>query len=190
KIFNGLAGFALPNSCLCCEKIMEGSREFICEDCLAKLTAFDEEHPWKNENTRGGSIDDSLSLYWFVEGTEIQTMLHTLKYEKMKSIGTLFGREIGERILQMNGVKFDYIIPVPLHRAKERERTFNQSTYIGKGIGEVLNIEILDKCLKRARFTPSQTKLDKQQRQANMYKAFNITKSYIGNVKGKNVRIA
>src|SRR5918911_1585343 len=102
RIFNGFAGFALPKSCLCCDTILEGSREFICTDCHSKLTAFDEVHPWKDENTRNGIIDDSLSLYWFIEGTEIQTMLHGLKYDKMKSIGKLFGMEIGGKILQMN----------------------------------------------------------------------------------------
>src|SRR6478736_1658006 len=130
KIFNGFASFALPKSCLCCDSILEYSREFICEECHAKLTPFTDEHPWKEENIRDSVIDDSISLYWFVEGTEIQTMLHALKYEKMKSVGTLFGREIGERILQMSGTKFDFVVPVPLHRAKERERTYNQSSYI------------------------------------------------------------
>lgn len=190
KIFNGFASFALPKSCLCCDGILEDSREFICEECHAKLTPFTDEHPWKEENIRDGNIDNSFSLYWFVEGTEIQTMLHALKYEKMKSVGTLFGREIGERILEMCGTKFDFVVPVPLHRSKERERTYNQSSYICKGIGEAAGAEVLDDCLKRTRFTPSQTKLDKQQRKENMDKAFKVKKSYMGKLKGKNIIIA
>ena len=190
KIFNGFASFALPKSCLCCDSILEGSLEFICDECHSKLTPFTDEHPWKEENIGDGVIDDSISLYWFAEGTGIQTMLHALKYEKMKSVGTLFGKEIGEKILRVNGTKFDYIIPVPLHRAKERERTYNQSSYICKGIGNTLGSKVLDDCLKRTRFTPSQTKLDKQQRKENMDKAFKVKKSYADKLKGKNVIIA
>jgi len=189
RIFNGFVSFALPNTCLCCDSILEDSREFICGDCHAKLTIFNEQHPWKDENIRLGIIDNSFSLYWFIDGTEIQTMLHGLKYEKMKSIGMMFGREIGERISQMNEIKFDYIIPVPLHRAKQRERTYNQSSYICFGIREILDIEVLD-CLKRTRFTMSQTKLDKQQRKDNIQGAFKINDSHKDKIKGKNLIIA
>ena len=188
KILNGIVSFALPNVCLCCDNILDGNAKFICNKCHDKLIPYIEEHPWKDENIRDGIIDNSFSLYWFVEGTEIQTMLHGLKYEKMKSIGTMFGKEIGEYISQMSE-KFDYIVPVPLHRAKQRERTYNQSSYICTGMQEVLDIEVLD-CLKRNRFTMSQTKLDKQQRKENIQGAFKINDSYKDKIKGKNLIIA
>ena len=187
QILQGFLGFALPNTCLCCEAVLDTGTVFICGSCKAKLVKFDENHPWKDEEIAGGNIDDSFSIYSFIEGTEIQTLLHALKYEKMKSVGTMFGREIGTRISETNGVKFDYAVPVPLHRAKERERTYNQSLFICKGIGESLKIDVLDKCLTRNRFTETQTKLHKSQRKENVRGAFEINPKFKQTVIGKNI---
>jgi len=109
-----------------------------------------------------------------------------MKYEKMKSIGVLFGREIGSRISEMN-FSADYIIPVPLHKSRVRDRTYNQSEYICKGINEILNIEILENCLERTRFTETQTHLNKQQRKQNMLGAFKINKKYLNIIRDKNI---
>ncbi len=189
-ILQGFLGFALPNTCLCCEAVLDSSSNFICGKCKSKLVKFDENHPWKDEEITRGNIDDSFSIYRFVEGTEIQTLLHALKYEKMKSVGTMFGREIGNRISKMNGVKFDFAIPVPLHRAKERERTYNQSRYICKGIGETLNIAAPDNFMKRNRFTETQTRLDKSERRENVHGAFVVNPKFKQIIAGKNIILA
>jgi ComF family protein len=190
QILKGFLGFALPNTCLSCEAVLNSGSGFICSQCSSKLVKFDENHPWKDEEITRGNIDDSFSIYRFVEGSEIQTLLHALKYEKMKSVGTMFGREIGARISKMNGAKFDFAVPVPLHRAKERERTYNQSLFICKGIGETLNVGVLDKCLKRNRFTETQTRLHKSQRKENVHGAFEINPKFKQRVAGKNIILA
>jgi competence protein ComFC len=186
RVFKGFIDFALPPLCLCCETVLEGDLQFICTNCRGKLKPFDEHHPWKDENINNGTIDDSLSLYWFEEGAEIRTILHSLKYEKMKSIGILFGKEIGES-LKNESDKFDYVIPVPLHKSRQRERTYNQSGYICRGINEILGIEVIEDCLKRTRFTESQTTLDKQQRKKNIAGAFGIKNKYKNLLSGKNI---
>lgn len=187
RAFKGIIDFALPPLCLCCETVLDADLKFICQNCRGKLRPFDDTHPWRNEYTGNGTIDGSLSLYWFEEGTEIQIVLHSLKYEKMKSTGILFGKEIGKRLKNENDIKFDYIIPVPLHKSRQRERTYNQSGYICRGINEILNIEVIEDCLKRTRFTESQTRLDKQQRKKNIGGAFEIKKKYKNFLDGKNI---
>ena len=63
KIFNGVLGFAIPDTCVSCDAVLEGGNRFICGGCRQKLVTFDEEHPWKDEEISRGVIDDSLSLY-------------------------------------------------------------------------------------------------------------------------------
>jgi len=182
-----MLGFALPNVCIACDSILEGNIQFICNNCRSKLVRFEDAHPWKEEQIRAGTIDDSFSLYRFIAGSEIQALLHAMKYEKMKSIGKMFGAEIGEALAAKIKLKFDYAIPVPLHKAKERERTYNQSDYICKGICSVLKTECLSRSLIRTRFTKSQTKLTRAERQANIQGAFRINPKQREKIEGKNI---
>ena len=187
RILNGFLGFVLPDACLACGTVLNSAARFICPDCHAKLIKFTGTHPWKDEEISRGVIDDSFSLYQFHEGTEIQTLLHAFKYERMKSVGRMFGREIGERILSETSMTFDYAVPVPLHFGKERERTYNQSLYISKGISDKLNVKVLDNCLERTRFTKTQTKLHKLQRQENVHGAFRLSSKFKNIILGKNI---
>lgn len=186
-ILNGILGFVLPNTCLSCGAVLDSGSRFICADCHSKLIKFEELHPWKDEEISRGVIDDSFSLYQFHEGTQIQILLHALKYEKMKSVGRMFGKEIGERILNSGELKYDYAVPVPLHPGKERERTYNQSLFICSGISDALKINVLDKCLARTRFTETQTRLHKLRRQENVRGAFNLNPKFKDIIAGKNI---
>jgi len=187
RILNGFLGFVLPDTCLSCGTVLDASERFICATCHNKLIKFDEPHPWKDEEISCGVIDDSFSLYQFHEGTEIQTLLHAFKYEKMKSVGRMFGREIGARILSADETAFDYAVPVPLHYGKKRERTYNQSLFISKGISDKLNVKVLENCLERTRFTKTQTKLHKLQRQENVRGAFRLNPKFKNTIAGKNI---
>ena len=68
----------------------------------------------------------------------------------------------------------DIIIPVPLHRKKERKRGYNQSKFIAQGISKVWNVGIENKALVRTKYQTSQTQKTKEQRWKNVQYAFEV----------------
>jgi ComF family protein len=189
NIFHGFLNFVLPETCLsCAEPVDEGFR-YLCGKCRAKLEPYGQVHPWQKEYIESGIIDNSYSAFWFREGTSIQPLLHALKYQKIKSAGKMLGEEIGKYIA-LTGVKFDYIIPVPLHKAKLRERTYNQSRFIAEGIACITGIALTDDTIRRTRFTGTQTKLNKAERKQNVLNAFEVVPAAAGKLRGKNIIIA
>ena len=191
KFFNGIVNFVLPPVCVCCSSLLPANSRFVCPDCILKLKTVDKSYNIFQDRVHKVEFDgNSLSLYWFEEGTEIQHILHALKYTRMKSIGTVFGKKIGEEILSRYPEKYDYTVPVPLHKSKQRERTYNQSDYICRGIGEALGIKPLEKCLSRTRYTKTQTKLSITEREENVRNAFLVNPKYADLIKGKNIILA
>ena len=68
------------------------------------------------------------------------------------------------------------LIPIPLHRVRQRGRGFNQAMVIAKELAQQWNLKLEDKMLKRGKYTQSQTKLSIIERQKNMYMAFHMLK--------------
>jgi ComF family protein len=193
NILNRIVEFILPPLCLHCHAPIESpanNREavkFICSKCYGRLERYNQPHPWLEEYSEKGIINGSLSAFWFREGSEIQSLMHEMKYGRMKSVGRLFGREIGNAIAEQNKIKWDYIIPVPLHKARLRDRTYNQSEYIAKGINEVIKAEVLAAGVLRTRFTGTQTRLNKPQRRENVKDAFEVSPKHRQSIINKNI---
>jgi len=68
--------------------------------------------------------------------------------------------------------KWDLIVPVPLHPAKQREREFNQAERLAGCLGAATQIPVHKTLLRRVVPTRTQTLLTRQQRAANMRNAF------------------
>ena len=64
------------------------------------------------------------------------------------------------------------LIPVPLHGKRLRSRGFNQSLWIARALNEEIGGTEVREILMRERNTPSQTKLDRKSRKANVKNAF------------------
>lgn len=69
-----------------------------------------------------------------------------------------------------------YLVPVPLHSRRLRERGFNQAEILANILEKHLvdwgfNVQVLD-CLRRMRYTSQQAKLDPVERQKNLQGAF------------------
>ncbi len=69
---------------------------------------------------------------------------------------------------------YDFILPVPLHPRKERERGFNQSALLAAGLGRRTGIRLAGKGLIRDRYTGTQTRLSRKERQKNVRGAFRV----------------
>ena len=127
----------------------------------------------------------------FYENDDFSKIIYQLKYGGMKNagvfLGELLGKELKKYLDNYDIEKFDYIIPVPLYKTKLRERGYNQSDYICKGLNNVLKIEFKPDVLKRVRHTITQTKLHRSDRIDNVRDAFTLNEKYKKDLSGKRI---
>jgi ComF family protein len=116
-------------------------------------------------------MDDLVSCFVFEKEGPFQHIAHVLKYKDYKSLGIELGKKIGVS-MQNWGIDADIIVPVPLHSIKQRERGYNQSELIAKGVASTINKPIIVNIVCRTRNTQTQTKLTVEERRKNMENAF------------------
>ena len=80
---------------------------------------------------------------------------------------------------------YDLIIPVPLHPRKARERGFNQSGVLSAGLSRRTGISLSKRALVRTRYTKTQTRLSRKDRQENVEGAFRLSAG--ADLNGKSV---
>ena len=66
------------------------------------------------------------------------------------------------------------LVPVPLYRARERDRGFNQSRLIARELARARGLAVIDRCLVKVRSTPAQTSLEAAERETNVRKAYAV----------------
>ena len=69
------------------------------------------------------------------------------------------------------------MVPVPLARQRERERGYNQSEELARGISSETGLPVLEKVLERISFHGSQTQKGRWERNENVEKAFRLIDS-------------
>jgi ComF family protein len=72
----------------------------------------------------------------------------------------------------LRGQNWNFIVPVPLHSLKQREREFNQAEVLARHLSAATKIPLNTTLLRRVTSTMTQTGLTKQQPAANMRGAF------------------
>ncbi len=181
--------FFFPPICLACHAVMESSAQPICNVCRSALRPVRETDTIYRRAVQrlcdDGLITGAVSLYHFEKGGGVQALVHTLKYGHGADIGLLLGKELGRKLLGRKlPADIRGIIPVPLHSVKERERGYNQSVFLARGIGREIGVPVLPHEVKRVRYTDSQTSLTIDQRHDNVAGAFCVGRSGCRTVKG------
>jgi len=77
------------------------------------------------------------------------------------------------------------IIPVPLHKKKEKKRGFNQSEYFAKGLSISMKNEVNTKTLFREKMSETQTKKSRFKRWENVNNIFLLKNPK--NIEGKHI---
>ena len=96
----------------------------------------------------------------------MKDIIHSLKYERRRSIAPPLGRLMRERGAELLR-DANAVVPVPLHPRRQYERGFNQADDLARHLG--LPVVPL---LKRVVFTKSQIELPKEERRENVKNAF------------------
>jgi ComF family protein len=79
-----------------------------------------------------------------------------------------------DRFPELHGYKF--VLAVPLHPSKEKERGFNQSELLARKLSAAKHLFLLEDAAARALKTKAQVSLSKAERVQNMTGAFKITR--------------
>lgn len=118
-------------------------------------------------------VDDMWIAYHFDE--VIQSVIHCIKYRKMPNLGIRTGK-LCAGVLNTNfdSIENKYFLPVPLHPIRQKERGYNQSKFISKGMISHLGGILFEDVLIREKNTASQTTLNREERRANVHQAFQI----------------
>lgn len=105
----------------------------------------------------------------------IQQAIHKMKYADQPLIGIQLGRQAA---IEMQYADFfddiDIIMPIPLHPKRMRERGYNQSEYIARGISEITGIPIDTTHVTRVKNTPKQALQSGEGRKHNVAEAFAV----------------
>ncbi|MDR2868442.1 MAG: ComF family protein, partial [Bacteroidales bacterium] len=141
SLLNYLLSFFYPRLCVGCQKALLKDEILICLHCLTHLpeTRYHlyEDNPLKKIFRGRVKTERVASLLFYKKGNQVQHIIHHLKYKGDKEIGTLLGSYYGrELILLLDFQSIDIILPIPLHKKKERKRGYNQSEWIAKGLSE------------------------------------------------------
>ncbi len=109
---------------------------------------------------------------------ELRELIHLLKYENIRPAAELLGGYLAQAIRSLHVDLTTWkVVPVPLHRARRRQRGFNQAELIARAAVRQLRsagvtVEMRAGLLERRRPTSSQTGLTNHQRRANLRGAF------------------
>lgn len=179
KFFDDILNILFPKVCCCCDKGLVGNEELLCFSCRSQLPKTNYSDLKDNEliNRFYGklNLDYGAAYLFFYKSGITQKMLHLLKYSDLPELGELLGKWYGYELAEKKIInKADIIIPVPLHAKRIRQRGYNQSLLIARGISSVTKIPINTKALKRVQFEESQTHKTKEQRWANVTDSFQL----------------
>lgn len=170
-----LGNLFYPPFCLICEKSLSGNEKSVCTACWNTLRRCDS--PLKNVCDIPIPLKTKLyfsySIAIFEFDTSVQKLIHEMKYKNFPHLADLFAAEYRPGRLYVHLFEFiDYLIPVPLHPARKRERGYNQAELLAKKIGYYRNIFMIKNALRRVRYTKQQAFFNREERFQNVKNAF------------------
>ena len=177
--------FLYPARCRVCENFLGvASMPYICANCWQDMQFL--EPPWcdicgtpdvkglcdacATSPPRYGQLR-TVALYQ----TTLQVAIHLFKFEKKKVFAHHLIQLINAHIpTDCSIAAYDFVLPIPIHKKRMRERGFNQATLLADGIAKVEGVPVLTDALVRKRHTIAQSSLDSAARQQNIVGAFEV----------------
>lgn len=115
----------------------------------------------------------------------VQRFKYSREFERGRDLGRLLASRYREL---MPRDRVDFIVPVPLHQRRLRERGFNQSAVLAGELQEVVGAPVVP-AVTRIRNTPPQVRLQGHQRMSNLSGAFDVEEGDLHEVQGKRVLV-
>jgi ComF family protein len=113
----------------------------------------------------------------------LRELIHLLKFHGVKPAADVLGRMLADAIGKLDPIFGErvLVVPVPLYRAKKRQRGFNQAELIARAAINASaareRLQLAPNILRRTRDTHSQIGLTSHQRRENLRGAFTVVRA-------------
>jgi len=195
--------FFIPPLCIVCDETLEdGGGRWLCRTCLDRLAA---NHTSRNACPRCAQnrvkhecgcefawdfpFEKVFSVYDYDD--IVRAVAQHIKYRGKKRLAHYLG-VIAAPYVPLDFLDgADIVIPVPLHRRRQRKRGYNQAEVFARGLldgfGAGTCRELRTDLLSRVKNTGTQTALDRDSRKENLAGAFAASSVGVEALKGKTV---
>ena len=175
KWISDLIDLIFPRHCCVCGETLSRQERDICLNCLYTLPKIEVHHKQEIEQAFWGKIDieRATSFIYYRKGSPYNALMHRLKYKKAPEVGTHLAVMAAKELLEsgfFDGVT--RIVPLPLSKKKLRQRGYNQSEYIARGLSEVTGIPVDTHLVKRDIPNETQTHKNRDERWENVKDIF------------------
>jgi competence protein ComFC len=192
-LFKGLKDLIYPNYCLVCKNKIPTTdqQQLTCFNCWDKIEqnlppfcASCGRHLDSQAIEKNACPSCSKFNFYFDRAFSpcrytgaVKKLIHEFKYSGKDYLGKPLGKLMHTfiRNYQLPIEHLDFLIPIPLHKSRQREREFNQAEILSQEIAGEFNKKVLTNVLIRVKPTKTQTELAFQERCQNVKKSFLVT---------------
>lgn len=177
-----IARWLAPHRCLVCREPADAPCGRLCQACVASL-------PWNRSPCARCAMPLPLvadacgaclrrpppvaaTLAAFVYGPPVDRLLPRLKFHRDLAAGRLLAGRMAEAFA--DAPRPQALVPIPLHRARLRQRGYDQALELARPLAQYLNVPLQRDLLMRSRDTAAQSRLDARARRRNLRGAFTV----------------
>lgn len=181
-----LGDLLFPRVCLTCQQLVARTTQSLaCRGCWARITPLA-----RPQCTRCGHPGRGGACHWcrhlstsmarvrsccWADNAVARNLLHALKYDGWRKVAEeLAGAMARLDVSDVAPREARVLVPVPLADGRLKERGYNQSECLARGIASAWGTRAPVDLLQRTRETPSQTRLTPEQRLMNVANAFQV----------------
>jgi competence protein ComFC len=199
ELLEAAVSLLYPPVCAMCGTSIRAGK-YLCDQCEAKAVRIVAPFCEKCSEPFDGSIKGAFTcancahrtIYFEAAVAAyrgrgiVRQIVHEFKYGRQIHLRHLVARWLHAALddERLCGRRFDVLVPVPLHPARQRERGFNQASLLAELLSVQISIRVKP-LLERTRYTTTQTALDRSERMENLHNAFRLRKN--ANVRGLSV---
>lgn len=177
--FDDLLGLLYPSLCITCGERLVSQEKYVCLKCWLDLPVCRFHHDSDNKVAQlfwgRVQLEGATSYFQYRKGSRYQKLIHFIKYKGLKGLGFETGLRFGDVLAESDSFSaVDMLVPVPLHPRKQKERGFNQSEWIARGIADSMGKPVISENLFRKMFSSTQTRKSRFERWQNVEDIFGV----------------
>ncbi len=197
-VAEALLDLVLPRVCAACDALSGRSEDIICDACWARLPRFAHPQCARCGHPTGAYacpfcpllppfVRAARSVCWLPHPTS-SAIVHALKYAGWERVAEGIAARLARLSWPADVVaERTAIVPIPLARARRRERGFNQAERIATALAPHWHVPVWPDTLVRTRATATQTRLTPSERSANVHGVFAVAPDTRALLRGAHV---